>query len=234
MRTLQKSVLVAVVAVATVGGPAIAGSGSASLAGVQVDYTITDAYFDGPGCAEATWTLRYTQPADTDLDVTMTLGRPGDPDPLQDSVLVDTLGPVTASESGTFCVKHAGMPLQFGGSLVVRDIAFEDLGEVPLSTSTVAVVPNPTRFTRAVARRAAVRGEVVGETRTMGALAADGRVNILTKRKGAWSQVGTATLNDAGMFKAPLTRTLKKGKKVRVQIAGCGWCTDATVKATVR
>ncbi|MEZ5184764.1 MAG: hypothetical protein R2720_03380 [Candidatus Nanopelagicales bacterium] len=229
--------------------PAQAGSGSASLAGVQVSYSIaSQASFDGPRCAPVDWSVRYSRPYEYDLYVTVELRQRG-----SNSSYEETVSPLYSDpDSGTLagdslCIGYSSWEPSAGdfvvsGTLEVEDDNYVTLGKVPLSgTFRVAVVQNPSKFTRlkvkagtTYAKPPMVKGKVTAKTLTKGRLGADGDVVIEAKIKGKWRKVDTVYPNSFGRFSTTLYKQVPKGLKVRARLVDCGWCTDAKKAARAR
>lgn len=231
------------------GGPASAGSGSASLAGVQVSYTVPDRVsFDGPGCASVPWTVSWTKPDNRGLSWELEVRQHGSSsyeDSESDYLLFwDSSG----SATGTLCVgRYDGYdpsqgPMFIRGGIEVRDDKTNVLGTADFPTTAVGIDRNRSRFTGLTVRPGTiytklpvVKGKVVAQTRTRGTMGAGGELAVEVKRNGKWRvETSSVTPDKFGRFSTTIYGKVPRGTKARVRLSGCGWCTDAKATATAR
>lgn len=223
--------------------PAFAGSGSASVAGVSVTYTVADeARFDGPGCADVPWSVSYRRPADWDLYVDFDLRQTGSNSPYTDSASPLYADPDSGTLTGSMCISDSWNPgrgvFTLGGTLKVEDDNYRTVGEAALPTSTVKVTRNASKVRlkakagKTYSNPPTVRGSATAHTATKGTLGVSGTVVVEARYKGKWRRLTETYPDDFGKFSTTLSKQIPQGMKVRARLIDCGWCTDA--KATTR
>lgn len=222
--------------------PVSAGSGSASLSGVQVSYSVPDTVaFDGPGCATVPWTLTWSKPANRGFDWRLEARQQGSNSAEDsDSDYQFYWDPITGTATGTLCVGQYGEydpangPVYLGGSIKVVDDNDNVLGSASLLQTPVNIKRNLSSFKKLVVRSGKpyttrpprARGRVVATTMTKGTIGAEGTLTLQVRRKGAWRTLGTVSLDGFGRFNQTLYKRIRVTEQIRGVLTGCGWCSD--------
>jgi hypothetical protein len=249
MNTGMRGIGVACTAVALTAGllttPAPGGTGSGTVSGVSVTYTLPDAVrFDGPGCAKIPWTVSYQRPQWWDFYVRFDLRQAGSNSPYTDYSSPTYSDQDTGTLDGEMCVydswNPAAGPFTLTATLEAENDDFETVGQVGLPASRLTVVRNPSRLRLSVkagttyTKPATIRGKATAKTLTRGRLGAAGSVLIEARLRGKWRTVTRTYPDDFGAFAHTSYRKLPQGTKIRARLTDCGWCSNAKTTTTAR
>ena len=222
-----------------------AGTGEQDLSGVHIAYSVGDATFDGPGCAQIPWTITFTRPQFYNIYMDAELQQVGSNETFTyESMNTLSSAPLTGMLKGSICAPDKSDASR-GVFLVKSSMTVE--GEhlrstaVDLETLPATVRQNPSRIVKLKLTRehtfgwGHVEGRAAAQTPTRGRIGAGGTVRLDYLASDGWRTFHEwATINDVGDFRDLVRNMPTPGTRVRAVLVECGWCTTARKKSWVR
>jgi hypothetical protein len=222
------------------------GAGSAATPNLQINYSIADIQFDGPGCVTAPVTVDYVKvgaaPNQVSGRIKFDLRYEGSNSPGSASIFLSSSEPGAGRLETTvfFCphmaAKNRG-PLQVTGT-VQSQVTRSPEVTADITPSSVAVNFNPVKMSRVKVKKErdyyVLSGTATAQTPTKGVIGAGGKITIQLKKKGSkrWVSGTTASLDSFGTwstfsYSIP-NRNYPKGTQFRAIHSDCRWCADAS------
>lgn len=220
-------------------------TGTAQTPRITVTYTMADARLDGSGCIDVPLTLTFTKSGSLEWNSAYIElearydGQTFDTDFVE---FIKDSTPATGTISTTMLLCASDLPGKTSPITISGTLEDGDEQTVSFSPSTIAVVPNPSKFGKIRVTRSGqtvrLSGAVTAQTITEGTEDAEGTVLIEAKPRGAsgWTTIGTSNVDILGEWKSKALngKRLPKGTQFRVTLTGCSWCTDATATGVIR
>ena len=222
-----------------------AGTGEQDLSGVHIAYSVGDAVFDGPGCAQIPWTITYSRPQFSSIYLDAELQQMGSNATFTHESMNTLLSaPLTGTLHGSICAPDESDASR-GVFLVKSSMTVEGAHSrsmtVGLDTLPVTVRQNPSRIVKLKLTRehtfgwGHVEGRAVAQTPTRGRIGAGGTVRLDYLAPDGWRTFHERSfINDVGDFRGLVAKMPTPGTRVRAVLMECGWCTTARKKSWVR
>ena len=236
------------VSLAAVSPAVAAGSSSATTSMVSATVTAGDIQFDGGDCVTFPVTASFTKTA-TPLDdvyatVRMEMRQPGSNSSDSVSLYYGYSEPASGSKTeGIFICPSSYNPAagNFTMTGTLKGEYYVDGSEqtVTFAPIQVGAIQNPTtigtmKFKKQSGNFYEVSGTATAAAPTKGTVGAGGKLTISVKKPGSkrWVAGATAYADSFGQWSSYLGKQAK-GTQVKVDLADCGWCTNATRTAKI-